>query len=206
MNSIGLVEKLRKVEDNIATIRHWHNEDNKITKACQEYEKHISTRMNAGIIKIHTRFLSGIIVNHKKEIYSNMQDIMRIFRLKKEETNFIPRELFISKKLLVSWKLTKAFTNIEEELWERIEKTGLVDLEEYEIVTNKGSSVNIQMKNKGEVIGLKVESWPTRLRTAVTKVAIIAVLNKGGAKIRINTDVKGLKDVFKKKVLREEVN
>ena len=111
-----MVGKLRKVEDNIATIRHWHNEDNKITKACQGCEKHISTRTNAGIIKIHTRFLSGIIVNRKKEIYSNMQDIMRIFRLKKEETNFIPREPFISKKLLVSWKLTKAFTNIKEEL------------------------------------------------------------------------------------------
>jgi len=62
------------------------------------------------------------------------------------------------------------------------------------------------MKNKGEVIGLEVESWPTRLKTAVTGVAIIIVLNKREAKIRINTDVKGLKDIFKKKVLRKEVN
>src|SRR6185437_592114 len=52
----------------------------------------------------------------------------------------------------------------------------------------------------------EVKSWPTRLKTAMTRVMIITVLNKGGAKIRINTDVKGLKDVFEKKVLRKKVN
>jgi hypothetical protein len=97
-NSVGLIGKVRKIEENLATLRHWYMEENQITRACNGCDEHISTRTNAGIIKIHTRFLSGIIVNGKKEIYSNIQDITRTFRIKKEEISIIPIEPFIGKK------------------------------------------------------------------------------------------------------------
>src|SRR5260363_414253 len=115
-NNVELVGRVRKIEDNLVTIRHWHTEKNKITKACSGCNEHISSRTNAGVIKIHTRYLSEIVINRQKEIYSNIQDITKTFRIKKEGPNLIPREPFIEKKLLMQWKLTKMFTNIENEI------------------------------------------------------------------------------------------
>ena len=94
--------RVRKIEDNLVTIRHWHMEGNRITKACSGCNEHISSRTNAEVIKIHTCFLSEIIINKQKKIYSNIQDITKTFRIKKEEPNLIPREPFIGKKLLTS--------------------------------------------------------------------------------------------------------
>ena len=62
-NNVELVGRVRKIEDNLVMIRHWHTEGNKITKACSGYNEHISSRTNTGVIKIHTHFLLGIVIN-----------------------------------------------------------------------------------------------------------------------------------------------
>ena len=212
-NSVGLIGKVRKIEENLATLRHWYRKENQITRACNGCDEHIPTRTNAGIMKIHTRFLSGIIANGKKEIYSNIQDITRTFRIKKEETSIIPREPFIGKKLLTSWNLKKIFTNIEDELWKKIENFGLGKEEEYEIVEGKksedkteGIAILIQMKSMQETIELKVESWPTKLKTALTGIALALVLSKDKEEVKIKTNIKGLKEEVERKVIRAEEN
>src|SRR5260364_369978 len=195
-NNVGLVGRVRKIEDNLVTIRHWHKEENKITKACSGCNEHISSRTNAGVIKIHTRFLSEIVINRQKVIYSNIQDITKTFRIKKERPNLIPREPFIGKKLLTSWKLTKMFTNIENEIWKKIEKYGLGTEEEYEIVEekrkedkNESSSIFLQMRNNQESIQLRVESCPTKTKTALTGIALMLILSKEKKVVRIKTNI-----------------
>src|SRR5260363_415432 len=212
-NNVGLVGRVRKIEDNLVTIRHWHTEGNKITKACSGCNEHISSRTNAGVIKIHTRFLSGIVINKQKEIYSNIQDITRTFRIKKEESNQIPREPFIAKKLLTSWKMTKIFTNIENEIWKKIEKCGLGTEKEYEIVEekrnedkNERSMIFLQMRNNQEAIQLNVENWPTKMKTALIGIALTLILSKEKKIVRIKTNIKSLKKEVEKKGIRDENN
>src|SRR6185437_6278534 len=172
-NSVGLIGKVRKIEENLATLRHWY----------------------------------------RKENHSNIQDITRTFKIKKEETSIIPREPFIGKKLLTSWNLKKIFTNIEDELWKKIENFGLGKEEEYEIVEEKksedkteGIAIMIQMKSMQETIELKVESWPTKLKTALTGIALALVLSKDKEEVKIKTNIKGLKEEVERKVIRAEEN
>ena len=115
----GLVGKVRKIKNNIATIRHWEYEGNRITSCCHGCSEHISSRSTPGVVEIHTRYLTKIIVNRVKQIYSDIGDVMEGFNKRKPKLQKILTLSFIPKRMRTSWKFTQQFTNIEEELWKR---------------------------------------------------------------------------------------
>src|SRR5260364_164824 len=105
------------------------------------------------------------------------------------------------------------FTNIKNKIWKKIEKYGLGTEEEYKIVEekrnedkNESSSISLQMRNNQEVIQLRAESWPTKMKTALTGTAITLILSKEKKTVRIKTNIKDLKKEIEKKGIRDEAN
>src|SRR6185437_2725075 len=90
----GLIGRVLEVKENILRLSHWNVDKNIITGKCRGCLAHIATKTTTGLIRKKTQDVTRIIVNRKKKIYSNIEDISKAFKVKKKEEKIIPREVF----------------------------------------------------------------------------------------------------------------
>ncbi|CAG8799219.1 25623_t:CDS:1, partial [Gigaspora rosea] len=105
ITSQGLVGRLREVKKEVALIRHWKMEGNKIMRACTGCGEHMSSKTAKGVMKVEEKAIIVLTVHRKRKIYEKTEDIEKAFKLKKKEKYEILREALMTKSQKKSWKL-----------------------------------------------------------------------------------------------------
>ncbi|CAG8742279.1 45117_t:CDS:2, partial [Gigaspora margarita] len=112
----------------------WKNEGNNIMRACKGCDEHISNKLTKGVIKAKKKEITELMVNRKRLIYKKLEDIIRVFKLRRELKYEISQEEFMTKSQKKSWKFIKQFKNISEILWKKCEEMQRRDTYNYRII------------------------------------------------------------------------
>ncbi|CAG8841677.1 15948_t:CDS:2, partial [Gigaspora margarita] len=161
-----LIGKVKSVKDNMVTLSHWNKEDNIIRDKYSECKSHIATKMTTGLIRKQIKNVTRLMVNQKKRIYKNLEEINKAFRMRKKKEEEYPKEIFMSKIEKKSWNYIKNFKNVEEILWKKHREIAHKKKREYEVIVKKANkekktntSIIIIDKDGIEVIKIENETW-----------------------------------------------